>query len=32
MVEGMKTMVTSFRRPDAHTATLSAPDPAAGHR
>ena len=28
----MKIMVTSFRRSCAYTATLSAPDPAAGHR
>ena len=27
----MKIMGTSFKRPHAHTATLSAPDPAAGH-
>ena len=32
MVEVMKIMVTSFKRPHAPTATLSAPDPAAGHR
>ena len=31
MVEGMKLMVTSFKRSHAHTATLSAPNPAAGH-
>ena len=31
MVEVMKTMATSFRRFHAHTAALSAPDPAAGH-
>ena len=31
MVEVMKIKVTSFKRPHAHTATLSAPDPAAGH-
>ena len=30
MVEVMKIMVTSFRRSHAHTATLSAPNPAAG--
>ena len=30
MVEVMEIMATSFRRPCAHTATLSAPDPAAG--
>ena len=28
----MKIMVTSFTRSHARTATLSAPDPAAGHR
>ena len=32
MVEVMKIMVTSFKRPQAHTATVSAPNPAAGHR
>ena len=32
MVEVMKIMVTSFKRFHARTATLSAPDPAAGHR
>ena len=31
MVEVMKIMVTSFKRFRANTATLSAPDPAAGH-
>ena len=31
MVEVMKIMVTSFKRPCANTAALSAPDPAAGH-
>ena len=31
MVEVMKTMASSFRRFHAHTAALSAPDPAAGH-
>ena len=31
MVEVMKTMATSFRRFHAHTAALSAPNPAAGH-
>ena len=31
MVEVMQTMATSFKRPHAHTATLSAPEPAAGH-
>ena len=31
MVEVMKIMATSFRRFHAHTAALSAPDPAAGH-
>ena len=31
MVEVMKIMVTSFRRSHAHTATLSAPIPEAGH-
>ena len=30
MVEVMKIMATSFKRPHAFTATLSAPDPAAG--
>ena len=32
MVEVMKIMGTSFKRSHAHTATLNAPDPAAGHR
>ena len=32
MVEVMKIMVTSFKRSHACTATLSAPNPAAGHR
>ena len=32
MVEVMKIMVTSFKRTHACTATLSAPNPAAGHR
>ena len=32
MVEIMKIMVTSFKRSHACTATLSAPNPAAGHR
>ena len=31
MVEVMKIMATSFKRSHAGTATLSAPDPAAGH-
>ena len=31
MVEVMKIMVTSFKKSHAHTATLSAPNPAAGH-
>ena len=31
MVEVMQIMVTSFKRSHAHTATLSAPNPAAGH-
>ena len=31
MVDIMKVMVTSFKRSHTHTATLSAPDPAAGH-
>ena len=31
MVQVMKTMVTSFKKSHAHTATLSAPNPAAGH-
>ena len=31
MVEVMKIMAASFKRPHAHTATPSAPDPAAGH-
>ena len=31
MVEEMKIMVTSFKRSHADSATLSAPDPAAGH-
>ena len=32
MVEVMKTMMTSFKRPHARTAALSASDPAAGQR
>ena len=32
MVEVMKIMTTSFKRSHALTATLSAPNPAAGHR
>ena len=32
MVEVMKIMATSFKRPHVYTATFSAPDPAAGHR
>ena len=32
MVEVMKIMATSFKRSHAGTATLCAPDPAAGHR
>ena len=32
MMEVVKIMVTSFKRPHACTATLSAPNPAAGHR
>ena len=32
MVEVMKITVTSFKRSHACTATLSAPDPATGHR
>ena len=32
MVEVMKIMVTSFKRSQARTAALSAPDPAPGHR
>ena len=32
MVELMKIMVTSFKRSHAHTATLVAPYPSAGHR
>ena len=31
MVEVMKIMVTSFKRPHAFTASLSAPNPAEGH-
>ena len=31
MVEVMKIMLTSFKRSNASTATLSAPNPAAGH-
>ena len=31
MVEVMKIMVTSFKRPHEFTASLSAPNPAAGH-
>ena len=32
MVDVMKIVATSFKRPHACTATLSAPNPAAGHR
>ena len=32
MVEVMKIMATSFKMSHAHTATLSAPNPVAGHR
>ena len=32
MVEVMKIMATFFKRSHASTATLSAPDPATGHR
>ena len=32
MVEVMKIMVSSFKRSHAHTATLSDPNSAAGHR
>ena len=32
MVEVMKIMLTSFKRSHAHSATLSAPNPAASHR
>ena len=32
MVEVMKIMATSFKKSHVHTATLSAPNPAAGHR
>ena len=32
MVEVMKTKATTFKSSSAHTATVSAPDPAAGHR
>ena len=32
MVEVMKIMATSFKGSHAHTAALSAPSPAAGHR
>ena len=32
MVEIMKTMLTSFKKSHAHTATLITPNPAAGHR
>ena len=32
MVQVMKIMEISFKRPHAHTAALSAPEPAAGHR
>ena len=32
MVEVMKIMVIFFKRSHAHTAALSAPDPASGHR
>ena len=31
MVEVVKIMVTYFKRSHAHTAALSAPDPATGH-
>ena len=31
MVEVMKIMATSFKKSRAHTVSLSAPDPAAGH-
>ena len=31
MVQVMKTMVTSFKKSHAHTATLIAPSPEAGH-
>ena len=31
MVEVMKIMVTSFKRSHAHTSSLSAPNPTAGH-
>ena len=31
MLEVMKILVTSFKRSHAHTATLNAPNPAAGH-
>ena len=31
MVDVMKILATSFKRSSARTATLSAPDPAAGH-
>ena len=31
VVEAMKIMAASFKRSHAHTATLSAPDPTAGH-
>ena len=31
MVQVMKIMETSFKRSHAHTAALSAPNPAAGH-
>ena len=31
MVEVMKIMMTSFKKSHAYTATLSAPNPAAGH-
>ena len=32
MMEVMKIIATSFKRSHAHTATFSAPSPAAGHR
>ena len=32
MMEVMKTMLTSFKKSHAHTATLITPNPAAGHR
>ena len=32
MMEVMRTMLTSFKKSQSHTATLSTPNPVAGHR